>query len=186
MSFGLEFNEAISGRSRRLTDVEFDIIVLAMNYQALHQNERLPDAQIDQFQHLIFKLYQCCQTRMQRQSEQFDLPDAELRCLRLFGRERYLTPKGLARQMGVVKSRITKIIDGLVTKQLIQRLKDPEDSRITLLSLTPQGKAKLDQINTTIASANKAVLARMTPEQRETLLIHLEILRLSMEAPQSG
>lgn len=88
--------------------------------------------------------------------------------------------------MGVVKSRITKILDGLVTKQLIQRLKDPEDSRITLLSLTPQGQAKLDQINTNIASANRAVLARMTPEQRETLLIHLEILRLSMEAPQSG
>jgi DNA-binding MarR family transcriptional regulator len=177
MSLGLEFNEAISGRTRRLTDVEFVIIVLAMNYQTLHQNERLPDAQIDQFQHLIFKLYQCCQARMQRQSEQFDLPDAELRCLRLFGRERYLTPKGLARQMGVVKSRITKIIDGLVTKQLVQRLKDPEDSRITLLSLTPQGQAKLDQINTNIASANMDVLARMTPEQRDTLLIHLEILR---------
>ena len=122
---------------------------------------------------------------MQRQSEQFDLPDAELRCLRQFGRERYLTPKGLARQLGVVKSRITKIIDGLTVKQLVQRLKDPEDSRITLLSLTPQGQAKLDQINTNIASANKDVLARMTPEQRSTLLIHLEILRVSMEASQN-
>lgn len=156
-----------------------------MNYKIAHQNQNLSDSQINQFQHLIFKLYQSCQERMQRQSEQFDLPDAELRCLRLFGQERYLTPKGLARQMGVVKSRITKIIDGLAAKQLVQRLKDPEDSRITLLSLTPQGQAKLDQINTNIASANMDVLARMTPEQRDTLIIHLEILRVSMEAVQN-
>jgi len=155
-----------------------------MNYKITHQNQNLSDSQIDQFQHLIFKLYQSCQERMQRQSEQFDLPDAELRCLRLFGQERYLTSKGLARQMGVVKSRITKIIDGLAAKQLVQRLKDPEDSRITLLSLTPQGQEKLDQINTNIASANMDVLARMTPEQRDTLIIHLEILRVSMEAVQ--
>jgi DNA-binding MarR family transcriptional regulator len=160
-------------------------IVHGMNYKPTQLYQNLPDAQIDQFQHLIFKLYQCCQERMQLQSEQFDLPDAELRCLRLFGQERYLTPKGLARQMGVVKSRITKIIDGLAVKQLVQRLKDPEDSRITLLSLTPQGQEKLDQINTNIASANKDVLARMTPEQRSTLLIHLEILRVSMEASQN-
>ena len=160
-------------------------IVHGMNYKPAQPYQNLPDAQIDQFQHLIFKLYQCCQERMQRQSEQFDLPDAELRCLRLFGRERYLTPKGLARQMGVVKSRITKIIDGLAAKELVQRLKDPEDSRITLLSLTQQGQEKLDQINRTIASANMDVLARMTPEQRNTLLIHLEILRVSMEAAQN-
>jgi DNA-binding MarR family transcriptional regulator len=160
-------------------------IVHGMNYKPTQLYQNLPDAQIDQFQHLIFKLYQCCHERMQRQSKQFDLPDAELRCLRQFGRERYLTPKGLARQLGVVKSRITKIIDGLAVKQLVQRLKDPEDSRITLLSLTPQGQEKLDQINTNIASANKDVLARMTPEQRSTLLIHLEILRVSMEASQN-
>lgn len=103
-----------------------------------------------------------------------------MRCLRLFGRERYLTPKGIAGQMGVVKSRITKIINGLVVRDLIQRSKDPEDSRITLLSLTPQGKKKLDWINTSLATANMDILSRMTPEQCETLLIHLEVLQSSM------
>jgi DNA-binding MarR family transcriptional regulator len=120
---------------------------------------------------------------MQRQSERFDLPDAELRCLRLFGQERYLTPKGIAHQMGVVKSRITKLIEGLVNKGLVQRFKDPEDSRITLLRLTAKGQAKLKQINDHLRAANAEVLSRMTPTQREDLLRHLDTLRISMKAP---
>jgi DNA-binding MarR family transcriptional regulator len=120
---------------------------------------------------------------MQRQSEQFNLPDAELRCLRLFGQERYLTPKGIAHQMGVVKSRITKLIEGLVNKGLVQRFKDPEDSRITLLRLTAKGQAKLKQINDHLRAANAEVLSRMTPTQREDLLRHLDTLRISMKAP---
>ncbi len=84
---------------------------------------------------------------MQYQSERFNLPDAELRCMVLFEGERYLTPKSIAHKMNVVKSRVTKIIEGLVRKELVQRIKDPEDSRITLLSLTAKGQGKLREIN---------------------------------------
>jgi DNA-binding MarR family transcriptional regulator len=123
---------------------------------------------------------------MQTQSERFGLPDAELRCLRLFGQERYLTSKGISHQMGVVKSRVTKIIEGLASKGLIQRFKDPEDSRITLLSLTTAGQEKLNQVNQYLSAANFDVLARMTQEQRNTLLAHLEILKVSMDAARTG
>jgi len=153
-----------------------------MNYPADKDLPTIPEHQTERFQELIFRLYQCCQDRMLRQSKQFDLPDAELRCLRLFDQERHLTPKRIATQMGAVKSRITKIIDGLVAKTLIQRAKDPEDSRVSRLSLTPQGQKKLDQVNRSLASANEQLLSRMTSEQRTTLMTHLEMLRASMEA----
>ncbi len=153
-----------------------------MNHLPSHHAAAIPANQTDRFQHLIFDLYQCCQQRMQHQSERFNLPEAELRCLRLFGQERYLTPKGIARQMGVVKSRITKLISGLELKGLVQRFKDPQDSRISLLRLTSAGQTKLDRINAHLKSANRDVLARMTPEQRDTLLVHLEVLKASMQA----
>lgn len=85
--------------------------------------------------------------------------------------------------MGVVKSRITKLIEGLVNKGLVQRFKDPEDSRITLLRLTAKGQAKLKQINDHLRATNAEVLSRMTPTQREDLLRHLDTLRISMKAP---
>jgi len=156
--------------------------VHSMNYISKKTSRSIPKYQVEQFQGLIYKLYQCCQERMHHQSGKFDIPDAELRCLRLFGQERYLTSKGIAIQMGVVKSRISKIINGLVRRGLITRYKDPEDSRITLLSLTPKGQKKLDRINTYLFSANMDILFRISPELRNPLMVHLEVLRAAMDS----
>lgn len=142
----------------------------------------IPSHQLEQFQELIAKLFQCCQERIQYQSERFGLPDAELRCLKLFESERYLTSKGIAYRMNVVKSRVTRIIDGLVRKELVQRVKDPEDSRITLLSLTPKGQAKIDAINAFLNDVHQEVLSRMVPEQRSLVLSNLETLKTAMQS----
>lgn len=157
-------------------------MVHIMNYNVNKPSETIPGYQVNQFQGLIAKLFQCCQERMQYQSDRFKLPDAELRCLQLFANERYLTPKGIAHKMNVVKSRVTKIIDGMVRRKLIQRVKDPEDSRITLLSLTPKGQDKLNEINDFLESIHLEVLSQMAPEQRKTVLTNLEVLKASMEA----
>jgi len=138
--------------------------------------------QLDQFKSLIAKLFQCCQARMQYQSEKFGLPEAELRCLILFGQERYLTSKGIAIKMNVVKSRVTKVVQGLVKRGLIQRVHDPKDSRVSLLALTADGQRKIDKINQFIDSIHWEVLSRMAQEQRRTLLQNLDILSASMEA----
>lgn len=119
---------------------------------------------------------------MQYQCERFNLPDAELRCLTLFGEERYLTAKSIAHKMNVVKSRVSKIIEGLIGKNLIQRIKDPEDSRISLLSLTSDGQIKLNEINQFSNDIHGRVLSQMAPDQRQFVLTNLDILKASMEA----
>ena len=128
------------------------------------------------------RLFQCCQERMQYQCERFGLPDAEFRCLMLFGKERYLTAKGIALKMNVVKSRVSKIVEGLIKKKLIQRIKDPEDSRISLLSLSTDGQEKVNNINRFLQDIHYQVLLQMAPDQRKTVLTNLDILKASMEA----
>ena len=150
------------------------------NETASHDN--VSEYQLEQFQGLILRLFQCCQERMQYQCDRFELPDAEFRCLLLFGEERYLTAKGIALKMNVVKSRVSKIVDGLIKKKLIQRIKDPEDSRISLLSLTPAGTEKLNEINEFLQDVHYEVLSQITPEQRKAVLTNLDILKASMEA----
>ena len=142
----------------------------------------VPDYQLEQFQELIMRLFQCCQERMQYQCERFGLPDAEFRCLMLFGKERYLTAKGIALKMNVVKSRVSKIVDGLIKKKLIQRIKDPEDSRISLLSLSADGQEKVNDINRFLQDIHYHVLLQMAPDQRTAVLTNLDILKASMEA----
>jgi DNA-binding MarR family transcriptional regulator len=142
----------------------------------------VPEYQLMQFQELIMRLFQCCQERMQYQCERFELPDAEFRCLMLFGKERYLTAKGIALKMNVVKSRVSKIVEGLIKKKLIQRIKDPEDSRISLLSLSTDGQEKVNNINRFLQDIHYQVLLQMAPDQRKTVLTNLDILKASMEA----
>ena len=157
-------------------------IVLTMNK---YSDENWPDIsvfQLEQFQILVNKLYQCCQERMQYQSDRFDLPDAEIRCLIIFGEERYLTAKGIAHKMNVVKSRVTTIVAGLVKKGLVQKVKDPEDSRVTLLSLTPAGQKKLTQVNRFLDEVHQEVLLRLPSGQRRELLANLELLKTTMQS----
>ncbi len=151
-----------------------------MNQNNPKSLNKIQGNQLQLFREVITKLFQCCQERMQYQSERFGLPEAELRCLMLFGNERYLTPKGIARKMNVVKSRVSKIIQGLVGKELIQKIKDPEDSRIKLISLTPQGQKKWHEIDSFINDIHLEVLVQMVPDQRKTLMTNLDILAASM------
>jgi DNA-binding MarR family transcriptional regulator len=119
---------------------------------------------------------------MQYQCERFQMPDAEFRCLILFGDERYLTAKSIAQKMNVVKSRVSKIIDGLIKKNLIQCITDPEDSRVKLLSLTSEGQKKINKIRQFMEDVHGQVLSQMAPDQRKAMLTNLDILKASMEA----
>jgi len=157
-------------------------MVHTMNNIRDNHNGEVSEYQLIKFQELIAKLYHCCQERMQYQCERFQLPDAEFRCLGLFGQERYLTAKSIAHRMNVVKSRVSKIIDGLIKKKLIQRIKDPEDSRIQLLSLTAEGQKKINEINAFLEDVHSEVLSGMAPDQRQAMLTNLDILKASMEA----
>ena len=119
---------------------------------------------------------------MRYQSERFGLPEAEMRCLLLFGDEKYLTPKGISSKMNLVKSRISKLISGLNQKGFIQKIADPEDSRTTLLRLTSQGQKKINEINAFLNETHQEVLRQMEPEQRLTMMTNLELLKASMES----
>ncbi len=77
---------------------------------------------------------------------------------------------------------MVKIIDGLIKKELIQSIKDPEDSRVSLLSLTSRGQKKLYEINGFLKGLHGQVLSQMAQDQRQTMLTNLDILKASMEA----
>jgi DNA-binding MarR family transcriptional regulator len=115
------------------------------------------------------------------ESDKFGLLQAELKCLMLFDEERYLTVKGISQKMEIAKSRVTKIIDGLVHKELVERTDDPKDGRVTLISLTPKGKDKSRELALFLQNAHQKVLLQMRPDERKHVLSSLELLRSSME-----
>jgi len=163
-----------------LTTKPSPVIVHSMNRNgsAIH----IPNREILEFQGLIDALFQCCQERMQYQSERFGLPEAELRCLLQFQNERYLTAKAIAGRLNVAKSRVTKIVDGLLRRKLVERTDDPDDSRIKLLKLTTAGEKQVVEIVSFRREMHTKVLDQFSLEQRSALFNGLSQLKRSMEA----
>lgn len=157
-------------------------MVNTMNDKFDDTNQELLKYQTQRFQDLMEETLQCCQTRTAYLSRKFDLPQAELRCLMLFIGERYLTVKSIAQKLDVAKSRVTKIVDGLMKKKLVERIEDPRDGRVKLIALTQEGQKKSKKMGVFIAELHQRIMLELLPEERKTVLTSLEMLRTSMEA----
>jgi DNA-binding MarR family transcriptional regulator len=157
-------------------------IVLTMNNISPQPLDDLLFYQTRRIQHLMEETLQCCEMRMAFLSKKFSLPQAEFRCLLLFRGEHYLTVKNIAQKLEVAKSRVTKIIAGLMQKKLVHSIDDPQDGRVKLISLTSAGQKKCQELSDLITEIHELILLELEPEQRKTVLSSLELLRASMEA----
>jgi DNA-binding MarR family transcriptional regulator len=153
-----------------------------MNQLASKVNEELLTYQAQRLQDLITEMLKCCEDRKFFESNKFGLPYAELRCLLLFGGERYLTVKGIAQKLEVAKSRVTKIVNGLVAKRLVKQIDDPHDTRVRLISLTPAGQEKAREIAAFQRELHRQILLHLDADERKGIFSYLELLRTAMEA----
>lgn len=159
-----------------------ELLIHTMNESVeMDPNEDLIQYQTNRLQDLTDEIYQCCQAKTAYLARKCDMHPAEVRCLMLFRGERYLTVKGLAQKLEVAKSRVTKLINGLMEKKLIESMEDPRDGRIKLLSLTQAGRARSEEIASYTAELHRQILMELGPEQRKGVLASLELFRSSME-----
>jgi len=152
-----------------------------MNEQGAIPSGELSREQKRQFSRMLDRLYQCCADTHAYLSEKFDIPQAELRCLMLFGQERYLTAKGIAAKLGIARSRVTKLVAGLTEKKLLTKVPDPADSRVVLLALTPAGGKVRQEVAAVQHAMRDAVLGAIEPDRRHMLLQSLDMLKTAME-----
>jgi len=152
-----------------------------MNNKSPDNSIKLAGYQAGRLKNLIEEIIHCCQERVLFQSQKFNLTPAELRCILLFNNEKYLTAKGIAQKLEVAKSRVTKIMEGLLKKKLVQCIDDPGDARVKLFSPTPAGQKKYEELNNFIKEIHHHLLTNLKPEDRKAVLSSLELLRSSME-----
>jgi DNA-binding MarR family transcriptional regulator len=153
-----------------------------MNKLASKINEDVLGYEAQRLQGLIAAMLKCCEDRKLFETGKFGLPYAELRCLLLFEGERYLTVKGIAQKMDVTKSRVTKIVNGLMKKGLVRQIDDPGDARIKLISLTPAGQEKAQEIADFQRELHRQILLRLDADERKGVFSYLELLRAAMES----
>ena len=153
-----------------------------MNEKMFAINEDLLMYQAYRLQELISEILKCCEDRKVYESGRFALPYSELKCLMLLDGQRYLTVKNIAQKLEVAKSRVTKLVNGLKEKQLVTEIHDPKDARIKLISLTPAGYTRFNEIAAFQKELYRTLLLQVDADQRKHVLSKLELLRSAMEA----
>ena len=153
-----------------------------MSRNTSNDNEELLSYQTQRLQDLINEILLCCEDRKLYEHKKFGLAHAELKCLRLFDRVRYLTVKDMAQKLEVAKSRVTKLVNGLINKGMVHQIDDPKDGRIKLISLTRAGGKKSEEIGIFLHGIHRDILLQMTADERKKLISQLDMLRSAMES----
>ncbi len=144
------------------------------------QAQRLAGYQTNRLQELILEMHDCCKEAMHFQARSFGLLQSELKCLLLFEGHKYLTGMEIAALLEVAKSRATVIIDNLDKKGFVSRVADPNDARVKLISLTPVGVKKVQEIEEFIFGLYFKLLNHINPAKRNEVIAALETLRSAM------
>jgi DNA-binding MarR family transcriptional regulator len=130
---------------------------------------------------LTFSLLANCQEKEVRLAEVHGLTQAEFRCLRLFGGDESVNNKQIAERMNLSPSRLTRIIDGLVKKEYINREIDPNDRRNMRVTLSKKGKLLVQQLNKAYVGIHSEILQDIEKSQHEPLIIAMEHLLEALE-----
>jgi len=92
------------------------------------------------------------------------------------------TQAALAETIGADKSRIIGTLDELQDAGLIERTPDPDDRRVRLLSITPQGRRVRRSVRKDIRAREDRLLAKVPRADREAFLRVLRALHEARDA----
>ncbi len=87
------------------------------------------------------------------------------------------TVSELGRILLITKPQMTRIIDQLVEKNIVQRNPDPSDRRVIVLSLTAEGRHFSNELMRKIMENTKKKLSFLTQKELEDMAEALETLR---------
>jgi len=117
------------------------------------------------------------QRRASREGFGESVTHGQFRVLRTLDRaDRLLRLSELAAQLGIVPRSATSVVDDLEAAGLVARQPDPHDRRATLVYLTPDGLKILSTLREKRRAVMADQLARLTPEEQQTLAALLQRL----------
>ena len=104
-----------------------------------------------------------------------------LSALRRAGAPYELSPKALIQQTLVSSGTMTNRIDRLVERMLVERRTDPSDGRGVLVSLTGEGRQRVDTAISALVAAETIVLENLAPLEQDRLAGLLRKLSLDFD-----
>ncbi len=89
-------------------------------------------------------------------------------------RRRDVTAKALALELALEKSTVSRLVEAMAERGLIERVSHPGDARAVLLRATPLGRRRYRNLRRDIVRENAAALRGLSRSQRATFIQTLE------------
>ena len=115
---------------------------------------------------------------IEKEIRSYGLNPTEFAVLELLYNKGEQTVQKIGEKVLIASSSITYVVDKLEKKNLILRTPNPEDRRITQVSITEEGKALMDDIFPGHAKAVQRILEGLTMEEKEEMISQLKKLGL--------
>jgi DNA-binding MarR family transcriptional regulator len=110
--------------------------------------------------------------------EPVGLSFAKYRLLKELAKEPEAMPLStLAERCACVRSNITQLVDRLEGEKLVTRTNDPRDRRSVRAELTAEGLERHRAGLEALQAAERALMARLSPEQQANLIQYLTVVR---------
>lgn len=110
-----------------------------------------------------------------------ELSIAQLAALHLLdqasGRDGGVRQSALAAALGRSPSAASRLVDGLVQRELVERRETPEDRRARVLRLSPRGRELLDEIGEARAQLFTRITSPLPRMFIRTVVSHIEKIR---------
>ena len=106
---------------------------------------------------------------------------SQCHALEALGQVGELTMGALASRMQLSVSTMTRVVDQLVARGLVQRGEDAEDRRVCCVAPTSKGRELLARISAELLESERAILDKVPAEHRESVILALEELSRAVD-----
>lgn len=86
----------------------------------------------------------------------------------------------IARNMGLTRQAVQRVVDLLVDHGLVEQRPNPHHQRAKLIVLTPEGRAALTKAEQAVAPLDQAILDRIGPERLAIAITALRAMNAAM------
>ena len=131
---------------------------------------------------LTFELVDRCHEKQQIIAGTVGLTVAEFKVLRAFGADSRLTGMALSERVGLSGSRMTRIVDGLVSKKFVHRETGAKDRRTMEVLLTDEGKRITEKLRQSYINTHIDIMEFLPEGAEESVILAMEKFRDAMRS----
>lgn len=126
---------------------------------------------------LLYITTQSMTVQAEKALQPYDLTVEQLQILKNISPDMPLSQRQLCEVVQKRAANVTRILDRLERKGCIERTKNPDDRRSTLVSLTTEGEQLMADVSVLLESFIEQLTEGISPEEQESLTRLLKIMQ---------